>query len=227
MTSPAITCKSAFRGSLFLTPNFVSIALICHEHPRSSSPLSVWSLKSSCFEFGLSFYLQKLFYFVTAAFLFLSSSSYSFRKSWPLFVPSNSHVILLFVLWLLWLHLPDLQMLLYCCRVIIPVGSLILSIVLDIPHHWRSLEIKSVVLCSCGQSQHWRLMQELEFEMQCFAIEVLFPRLSFVADYILIASGQGAHTCRGFGQFLQKRGFFLQGDPLREIWDSSSSEVGD
>lgn len=83
MTSPAITCKSAFKGSLFLTLHFLSIALVWHECPWSSSPLSVWSLKRSCFELGLSLYLQKLFYFVTAASLFFLSPSYSFRKSWP------------------------------------------------------------------------------------------------------------------------------------------------
>lgn len=59
---------------------------------------------------------------------------------------------------------------------------------------------------------------KLEFDMWCFAIEVLFTRLSFVAE-----SGQGAHTCRGFGQFLQECVLFLLGYLLGEVWDSSSA----
>lgn len=63
--------------------------------------------------------------------------------------------------------------------------------------------------------------------MWCFALEVLFTRLSFVAEYIPIPSEQGAHTSHGFGQFLQKCDKFLQGDLLKEVWDTSSPAVRD
>lgn len=128
MTSPAITCKSAFPGSLLLTPRFLSLAFIWHERPWSLSPLSIWSSKRSCFEFGLSLYLQKLFYFVTSASLFFLSLSYSFRKSWFLCFlefPCNSSFCSLTVViappWssdaalLLWSHSTSGQLNSPCC----------------------------------------------------------------------------------------------------------------
>lgn len=123
MTSPAITCKSAFPGSLLLTPRFLSLAFVWHERPWSLSPLSIWSSKRSCFEFGLSLYLQKLFYFVSTAYFFVSPS-YSFRKSWFLCFlkfPCNSFCSLTVVIappWssdLLWSHSTSGQLNSPCC----------------------------------------------------------------------------------------------------------------
>lgn len=67
-------------------------------------------------------------------------------------------------------------------------------------------------------------MQKLGFEMCYVAREVLFPKLSFVAECIPIPSGRGVIF---FGQFLEKCGLIFAVWLTREAVGSSSPPVGD
>lgn len=177
MTSPAITCKSAFKGSLFLTSHFLSIALVWCECPWSSAPLSIWSWKRSCFEFGLFFYLQKLFLFCHCCFFIFSVSILFLQEVLTLFVSSNSHVNSSFYSLTVVIASPwssDVALMLWS-----PSTSGQLNSPCCLGHSTPLEKFGNKVYCTL---QLWavtvlRLMQKMEFDIWCFAIEVLFTRL--------------------------------------------------